>query len=146
MAYGWEEEERQTAWRQARDLALHDPDAAALLMAHLEASAGQPQRLPDTGEPGDDTEEQDGDDVLAPLRRGAARRREFDPARLVARVALEYKWSDAQVMATPWRRLLMYAREASILHEEEQEAFEHARTHPQGNPGGDQSPIPPEYE
>lgn len=124
VAYGWDEEERETAWRQARDLAKHDPDAAAVLMAHLEATAGQPRRV--RGERDQDEEDQEDDDVTAPLRRGAKRPPQFDPARLIARVAHEYGWTDAAVLATPWRRLLMYAREASILHEEEDEAYREA--------------------
>jgi hypothetical protein len=119
-AYDWDEDARRAAWQQARDVALRDPDAAAVLMAHLDATSTSASRAHPSGDP----------------RRAPAAERPasapsatpFDPMRLFARIARFYGWTHAEIMATPWRTLLGYAREAEIMSSEDRDAAPHTAT------------------
>lgn len=60
----------------------------------------------------------------------------FDPARLFARLAKYYRFSDSDMRQMPFKRLLMYAREMDIMLEEENAAYDKARRDGSRGSGG----------
>jgi len=95
----WDADARDTAWQEAQRLAGRDPEAAALLVAHLRVAA-EPESAPD-------------DLTATPLPASEP----FDPMAMFAELAAYYHWSDESMRRMPWKRLLAYYREAVRMHE-----------------------------
>lgn len=93
----WDEEARTTAWYQAQELAHRDPDAAAYLMAHLEATASSTEAA-------------------------QPRREHYDPPRLYARIAKYLGFSHRDMDDMHFVTFFSYVREATLIAEEEANA------------------------
>lgn len=103
VAETWDREAREAAWHSARDLAERDPDAALVLLAHLERTA--PAATPDIPTP-----------TPAPAPRSV-----YNPTRLYAIVirARGWSWRDCNDCHFPFFFGLL--RELTLLDEEEEQ-------------------------
>jgi len=98
----WDTDARDEAWEESRRLAERDPEAAALLVAHLHAAtapAPDPDALDQTPVPTSEP---------------------FDPMVMFAELAAFYHWTDASMRQMPWKRLLAYYREAVRMKERDE--------------------------
>lgn len=121
VAVDRDEEAREAAWQQARALSRRDPEAAAALMAQLEAEA-QGARAGDAPLP--DVDE-------APVRR-------YDALRFRARLLKYYRgaltWSELGRLH--YLTAFALAREAAIMSEEEQAEIDRIKADGERGGGG----------
>lgn len=96
----WDEEAQKAAWQAARENAGRDPEAAALLMQHLNATPAQ----------GIDPSQR----ALAPVAHA------YNPMQIYARLVRFYRFSHTDLQRMDYRAFFGYVREMQLMIDESQ--------------------------
>lgn len=110
----WDREARDTAWQQYRMLAADDPEAAAVLRAHLEAQAPHAGAKPAQAPSPESLESH-------PERLGAS---VYNPTRLYAQVIRACGWTWRDCDETHFPAFFGLVRELTLLAEADDQAMQ----------------------